>query len=788
MSQPATKERLRPFKPTRFGRYTLLLPVATGGMGEVFLAHLEGVEGFEKLCVIKKVLPHLAAEGDFARRFLDEGRTLVQLHHGAIAQVLDMGVEADAPFMALEFVDGKDLRRVLARAREQQAPLPLAFTLVVAVRMLDALAYAHRKRGDDDVELNLVHRDVSPQNVLVSYEGEVKVIDFGLAKSTLSEARTSPGTMLGKFRYMSPEQARRQPVDRRSDLYSMGLVLYELLSGDSPFEGVSPGELMAKVVSPAFRPLVDAAPACPRALSQVVMKALAVDPAQRFQSAEELRGRLQSVLLEVDPAAGPETVSQQMRALFAAEYQAERKQLAVLREQARALSPDPEPSGDEDTVLPLAPEHPTDPGATLDEGQLPRRGPPLASRPTAPGPAATMDAEPALRTSARALPPVTDETPAAGTAVERPTRSGRFPPLAARPVEAKADEPAPRPSARTAPRTTDEVPAEPGAGERPTRSGRFASLPARPAAAPGDTIDEEHLPATERRPTGPRTTDEVPTDERRARPSARALPRTSDEVATEVAMPVVAPPDEPPARPREERPARASRLSLSKVAPAGRTSGLRQAVPPTRTDDQTPTPASAVESSSPPAEVPAAPKTMTLPARSSPAKSNSALVWVVVPLVALLAVGGYIAWDVFAEKLRAAQVAAQADRETAPPVREERKSREVKAAGAVAPEAPRSPEDEELAPTAVVKKPKAPGTVKAPAAATAQLSPGARAYKALKAEFDAVASETLAKKYRLRVHALGDKVDARGDDPGFLSDVEALRSQLAGDAAKPEFQ
>ena len=225
MSQGQTSQRLRPFKPLRFGRYTLLMPISTGGMGEIFLARLEGSHGFDKLCVIKKILPHLAQDQDFVSRFVDEAHILVKLSHGNIAQVLDMGVHEHEPYIALEFVDGKDLRRVLSRMRERQLPLPLSFVLSVMTRVLDALAYAHRKRGDDDDELNLVHRDVSPQNVLISYEGEVKVIDFGLAKSALSLSRTNPSIVMGKFLYMSPEQARHTKVDRRSDLYAVGLCL-----------------------------------------------------------------------------------------------------------------------------------------------------------------------------------------------------------------------------------------------------------------------------------------------------------------------------------------------------------------------------------------------------------------------------------------------------------------------------------------------------------------------------------------------------------------------------------
>ncbi len=333
----SSSARLRPFRPLSFGRYTLLSQLATGGMGEIFLARLDGAQGFEKLCVIKKILPQLAADPEFVERFVGEARTLVKLSHGSIAQVLDMGVHEGEAYMALEYVDGKDLRKVAARARDRQQPLPLPFVLFVMGRVLDALAYAHRKKGDDDTGLNLVHRDISPQNILISYEGEVKVIDFGLAKSRLSAAKTNPSIILGKFLYMSPEQARHQPVDRRSDLYAVGLCLYELISGRNPFDALLPGDLMSAVAQPNIPPLGQAVPTVPPAVSEMVMKALAVDPSRRFQTAEEFRGRLLAILLELDESAGPESVTRSMHELFAAEYQAERRRLAGLKEVARSL-------------------------------------------------------------------------------------------------------------------------------------------------------------------------------------------------------------------------------------------------------------------------------------------------------------------------------------------------------------------------------------------------------------------------------------------------------------------
>ncbi|MDY7227556.1 serine/threonine protein kinase [Hyalangium rubrum] len=423
MTSSSPSARLRPFRPQPFGRYTLLSHLATGGMGEIYLARLEGAQGFEKLCVIKKILPQLAEDTEFVDRFVGEARTLVKLSHGSIAQVLDMGLHEGEAYMALEYVDGKDLRKVAGRVRDRQMPLPLTFILFVMARVLDALAYAHRKRDDDEKEIHLVHRDISPQNILISYEGEVKVIDFGLAKSRLSAAKTNPSIILGKFLYMSPEQARHQQVDRRSDLYAVGLCLYELISGKNPFDSVHAGDLMSVVANPRITPLSEVEPMTPPAVAQLVMKALAVEPGQRFQTAEEFRGRLQSCLLEIDPSAGPESVTRFMRDLFSAEYQSERKMLAQLKDVPRA--------GNEESSRS---EESTDPAGRLPKPLLPPRtikldGPvePLSFQPTPRG----RDGSPVNEGDTRPGVPLEETRPAASVEALEVPRSRSRPALSA---------------------------------------------------------------------------------------------------------------------------------------------------------------------------------------------------------------------------------------------------------------------------------------------------------------------------------------------------------------------
>lgn len=323
--------KLRPFQPQQFGRYTLLLPLSSGGMGEVFLARLDGEGDLRKLCVIKRILPHHVSSREMLERFANETRTLAQLSHGGIAQILDSGVVDGRPYLALEHVDGKDLRRTLVRAEEVNTELPLTFVLYVACRVLDVLSYAHRKRDEEGRELGFVHRDISPQNILVSYEGEVKVIDFGLVKSALNVRETQPSVVLGKLWYMSPEQAQNQRVDFRSDLYSLGMCLYELLCGKNPFAEVPAGMLLESTAHPVIRPLEDVTPRCPTRLALAVKRALEVDPSFRFSSAQEFRRELESVLFQLDADMGPEKVGETLRGLFPEEFAKERRLWAQVR-------------------------------------------------------------------------------------------------------------------------------------------------------------------------------------------------------------------------------------------------------------------------------------------------------------------------------------------------------------------------------------------------------------------------------------------------------------------------
>ena len=216
-------------------------------MAEVFKAKSFGVEGFERIVAVKRILPSIAEDQEFITMFIDEAKMAVQLTHANIAQIFDLGKVGDRYFIAMEYVHGRDLRAIFDRARKNEQPIPIPMACYVTMKVCEGLDYAHNKKDAAGRDLNLVHRDVSPQNILISYDGEVKVIDFGIAKAAGRSAKTQAGILKGKFGYMSPEQVRGLPLDRRSDIFSVGIVLYELLTLERLFRGESDFSTLEKV-------------------------------------------------------------------------------------------------------------------------------------------------------------------------------------------------------------------------------------------------------------------------------------------------------------------------------------------------------------------------------------------------------------------------------------------------------------------------------------------------------------------------------------------------------------
>jgi len=314
--------------PRPFGPYSLLRRLAVGGMAEIYVAKTRGLGGFEKLVAIKLVHPHLSADTHFVQMLIDEAKILVLLTHTNIAQVFDLGCIDGTYYIAMEFVEGLDVHGLQKATVKVGEHLPVAVCCYIASEVLNGLDYAHRKRDGTGKALNLVHRDVSPQNVLISQAGEVKLVDFGIAKTSLRGEGTEVGVIKGKYYYMSPEQAWADPMDRRSDIFSTGIVLYEMLTGRMLYSAQSIPELISKVREAEIVPPDRLRPEVPEALSKIVMKALERDPTARFQSALDMGEALRDFLYEFAPAFNAGRLAQYLADLVDAEARIEREAAA----------------------------------------------------------------------------------------------------------------------------------------------------------------------------------------------------------------------------------------------------------------------------------------------------------------------------------------------------------------------------------------------------------------------------------------------------------------------------
>ena len=274
---------------TTLGRYHLEKRIARGGMGELWLARAQGAAGWEKYVAVKTILPHLSDRDELVERFLDEANIATTLSHGNIVPVFELGQDGDTWFLVMEYVDGWDLRAILRRARAHGAKVPEALALYIVAQICQGLEYAHNRKDELGRDLNIVHRDISPANILISRDGDVRIVDFGIATAKRRINQTMTGELRGKFAYMSPEQASGQVVDRRSDLFSLGVVLYEILAGVRPFDGDSDMEVLGKVQRAQYEPLAQRCPEVSSEVCAIVDKALAPDAHERFQSAHEFQ-------------------------------------------------------------------------------------------------------------------------------------------------------------------------------------------------------------------------------------------------------------------------------------------------------------------------------------------------------------------------------------------------------------------------------------------------------------------------------------------------------------------
>jgi eukaryotic-like serine/threonine-protein kinase len=294
--------------PSQFGRYTLVQRLATGGMAEVFKAKILSTHGFEKLLVIKRILPNLAADKTFVSMFIDEGKLTAQLIHPKIVQVTDFGEENGQYFIALEFVDGFDGLALLRSAAQKHVRLPIPICMFVASEVLDALDYAHNAKDSEGKPMHLVHRDISPSNVFIARRGDVKLGDFGIAHAQERESKTQAGTLKGKYGYMSPEQVTGGDLDGRSDIFAVGIVLAEMLMGKRLFSAPNDLDVLLMVRDGRLERWDKHSKDIPPRLDAIVRKALAKSLDERFQSAADFRDALEDLQFKFGQRVGPADV------------------------------------------------------------------------------------------------------------------------------------------------------------------------------------------------------------------------------------------------------------------------------------------------------------------------------------------------------------------------------------------------------------------------------------------------------------------------------------------------
>jgi len=297
-------------------RYHVVSKIAAGGMAEIFLALQKGEQGFQKPVVLKRILPALARDTAFVRMLVDEAHIASTLNHSNLVQVLDLGKSGDQYFLVLEFVDGWSLEQIRRRALAAKVKIPTPLALYIVSALCRGLAYVHTRERNGK-PLGIIHRDVTPQNVLISQHGEVKLADFGIAKAVGKSERSATGVIKGKFAYMSPEQSQARPLDARSDIFSVGTVLYLLTTGKKPFDGPTDTDVIMQVRR--------AKPAKPSTVvkdmhadvERVINRALRADPDRRWQTAEQMADKIDAILIKLGQPSGPAPLKRWLETLSA---------------------------------------------------------------------------------------------------------------------------------------------------------------------------------------------------------------------------------------------------------------------------------------------------------------------------------------------------------------------------------------------------------------------------------------------------------------------------------------
>lgn len=322
LHEPARAEEEEPTDGVKFGQYVLVEKIATGGMAEVWKARMRGVEGFQKIVAIKKILPHLSDNQEFIEMFVDEAKLAAQLNHNNIIHIYDLGKIQNSYYIAMEYIDGFDLKTILRRGEERGHPMNVELALFIASKVASALDYAHRKKDFEDREMGLVHRDVSPQNVLISEEGDIKLCDFGIAKAASKASHTQAGALKGKLQYMAPEQAWGKHIDRRSDIFALATVLFEMLTGRKLFTGDNEISILEQVREARVQPPSLHNDEVTPEIDRIVLKALQKDPDDRYQTAGEMAREIDAVLYTFRPTPTSADLAIYMHRLAAPEPEA----------------------------------------------------------------------------------------------------------------------------------------------------------------------------------------------------------------------------------------------------------------------------------------------------------------------------------------------------------------------------------------------------------------------------------------------------------------------------------
>ncbi len=303
-------------QPTTFGQYLLLEKIAQGGMAEIFKGKALDLHGIEKIVVIKRILPHIAASPEFIEMLVDEAKIAVLLSHGNIAQVYDLGKVADDYFIVMEYVEGKTLSQMMKRLRSLAKLMPIPHAVALCAEIAHGLDYMHRKTDAEGHLLHIVHRDISPQNVILSTSGTVKIIDFGIAKAKTKISTTDSGILKGKFAYMSPEHAEGEKLDHQTDIFSLGVILFELLTGQRLFKGKNNAETIRKVKKTKVPTPSSFRSDIPKSLDEIIFKALKKERSERYSSAHHLAQDLTKFLVTHQPKFSARDLEKYLKEIF----------------------------------------------------------------------------------------------------------------------------------------------------------------------------------------------------------------------------------------------------------------------------------------------------------------------------------------------------------------------------------------------------------------------------------------------------------------------------------------